>query len=311
MTRVTLTPRSRMLMRMRSAQVKRGWGLAMLGASVCALLLAAQPAAAQGYSADKPLGASAQSTPAYLRNAGIDQNLNRALPLHDAFVDEQGRTVMLGQYFGQRPVVLALVYNKCGMLCPQVLHGMGAALKQSNMHAGHEFEVVVASIDPSDTAADTKEPERHLLSMLGEAPGSEAAQHIHFLTGAERSIDDLAAATGFHYVRVPGPDGRMNQFAHSSVIMIATPDGRMSKYLSGVEYQPRDVRLALIEASHHHIGTLADLILLYCCNYTPSQGRYTVAIMRVLGLAALGSMSMLAAVIFLLTRKPQHASPVS
>ncbi len=264
-------------------------------------------APAQGYSADKPLGASAQTKPDYLRNAGIDQNLNKQLPLHDTFVDESGAPVMLGRYFSSRPVVLALVYNKCGMLCPQVLHGMGAALRQSGMHAGQEFEVVVASIDPTDTPADTVAPKQRLLQMLDAAPGSDAAGHVHFLTGQERSIVDLAAATGFHYVRVPGPDGKMDQFAHSSVIMIATPGGRMSKYLSGVEYQPRDLRLALIEASNHHIGTLADLVLLYCCNYTPSQGRYTVAIMRVLGLAALGSLAMLGTVLYLLTRKPAHA----
>ncbi len=270
--------------------------VALLGAAV-----AGPFAGAQGYSADKPLGTAAQTTPEYLRKAGIDQNLNRLLPLHDSFVDEGGAPVELGRYFGARPVVVALVYNKCGMLCPQVLHGMGAALRQSGMHAGHEYEVVVASIDPTDTPGDTVEPKHHLLSMLGE---DDAAGHVHFLTGSEHSIDDLAAATGFHYVRVPGPDGRMNQFAHSSVIMIATPDGRMSKYLSGVEYQPRDVRLAVLEASNHRIGSLTDLILLYCCNYTPSQGRYTVAVLRVLGLAAMGSLGMLAAVLYLLTRKP-------
>ncbi len=281
--------------------------LPLRGVALCAsLAVVATCSMAQGYP-DRPLGASAQSTPEYLRKAGIDQNLNRPLPLRDTFLDERGAPVELGRYFGQRPVVLALVYNKCGMLCPQVLHGMGAALRQSGMHAGHEYEVVVASIDPTDTPADTVEPKQHLLSMLA-ADGDEAS-HVHFLTGQERSIDDLAAATGFHYVRVPGPDGKMNQFAHSSVIMIATPDGRMSKYLSGVEYQPRDVRLALLEASNHRIGSLTDLILLYCCNYTPSQGRYTVAVLRVLGLAAMGSLGMLAAVLYLLTRKPGQPMP--
>ncbi|HEV2471372.1 MAG TPA: hypothetical protein VGS41_01825, partial [Chthonomonadales bacterium] len=119
-----------------------------------------------------------------------------------------------------------------------------------------------------------------------------------------QSITDLAQATGFHYVRVPGPDGKMDQFAHSSVIMIATPDGRMSKYLSGITYVPRDVRLALIQASSHRIGSLSDIVLLYCCNYVPSKGRYTVAILRVLGLAAMASLAALAALLFLLTRKP-------
>jgi protein SCO1/2 len=259
---------------------------------------------AQQYSADKPLGASAQSVPSYLKNAGIDQNLNHALPLTDHFRDENNNDVTLGTYFNHRPVVMALVYFKCGMLCPQVLHGMGSALKQTGLHLGHDYDVIVASIDPSDTPADSVEAKQHFLAMLGD-PAAE--NNVHFLTGAQSSITDLAQATGFHYVRVPGPDGKMDQFAHSSVIMIATPDGRMSKYLSGVEYQPRDVRLALVEASDHKIGSLSDLILIYCCNYSPSQGRYTVAIMRVMGLAAMGSVLMLVAVVYLLGKKPKLA----
>ncbi|HVW78690.1 MAG TPA: SCO family protein [Alloacidobacterium sp.] len=258
---------------------------------------------AQSSPADKPLGASAQSTPAYLKNAGIDQNLNHSLPLSDHFQDENGNDVALGSYFGQKPVVMALVYYKCGMLCPQVLHGLGNALKQTGLHPGHEYEVVIASIDPTDKPADSVEAKQHFLSMLGNP---EAGSSVHFLTGPQQSITDLAQATGFHYVRVPGPDGKMDQFAHSSVIMIATPDGRMSKYLSGVEYQPRDVRLALVEASNHKIGSLSDIILLYCCNYTPSQGRYTVAVMRVLGLAAMGSVFMLVFVVYLLGKKPRQ-----
>lgn len=270
----------------------------LLGLSCSSLL-------AQNYSADKPLGASAQSTPSYLKNAGIVQNLNHPLPLADHFRDENGNDVTLGTYFGHRPVVMALVYFKCGMLCPQVLHGMASALKQTGLHPGHDYDVVVASIDPSDTPADSMESKQHFLATLGD---TSAAASVHFLTGSQASITELAQATGFHYVRVPGPDGKMDQFAHSSVIMIATPDGRMSKYLSGVEYQPRDVRLALVEASNHKIGSFTDIVLLYCCNYTPSQGRYTVAIMRVMGLAAMGSVFMLILVVYLLGKKPKIAA---
>ena len=200
---------------------------------------------------------------------------------------------------------MALVYFNCGMLCPQVLHGMASSLKQTGLHPGHDYDIIVASIDPSDTPANATEAKQHFLMMLNDPP---AAASVHFLTGQQASITDLAQATGFHYVRVPGPDGKMNQFAHSSVIMIATSDGRMSKYLSGVEYQPRDVRLALVEASDHKIGSFSDLILLYCCNYTPSEGRYTVAIMRVLGLAAMGSVFMLVVVVYLLGKKPKQTT---
>src|SRR5271165_3117996 len=216
-------------------------------AACCACALSGQQ-----YSPEKPLGATAQKTPAYLKNAGIDQRLNSALPLNDHFRDEAGQDVTLRRFFGQRPVVMALVYFKCGMLCPQVLHGLAEVLPKTGFHPGHQYDVVVASIDPTDTPADTVEAKQHFLGMLG----TDAAEHVHFLTGSQPSIADLAEATGFHYVRVPGPDGKMDQFAHSSVIMIATPDGRMSKYLSGIEYQPRDVRLALIEASDRKIGSI-------------------------------------------------------
>ena len=274
------------------------WPSVLVLLAICAT----HGAFAQQYSPEKPLGATAQNAPAYLKNAGIDQRLNSALPLSDHFRDEAGQDVAVGQYFGQRPVVMALVYFKCGMLCPQVLHGLAQVLPQTGFHAGNQYEVVVASIDPSDTPADATEAKQHFVSMLGP----DAADHVHFLTGQQQSITDLAQSTGFHYVRVPGPDGKMDQFAHSSVIMIATPDGRMSKYLSGIEYQPRDVRLALIEASDRKIGSLSDIVLLYCCNYSPSQGRYTVAIMRVMSIAATGSVGALILVLYLLNKKPKQ-----
>lgn len=263
--------------------------------------LGASQVVAQTYSADKPLGATAQKAPAYLKNAGIDQRLNSALPLGDHFVNEAGQDVALGKYFGSRPVVMALVYYHCGMLCPQVLHGMAEALRGVGFKAGDQYSVVVASIDPADTAAESADAKQHFLTTLGD---SGAADGVHFLTGPQQSITDLAQATGFHYVRVPGPDGKMDQFAHSSVIMIATPDGRMSKYLAGINYQSRDVRLALVQASDHKIGSLSDIVLLYCCNYVPSQGRYTVAVLRVMGLAGMASLAALAGLLFMLTRKP-------
>jgi protein SCO1 len=277
----------------------RGYFLVLV-ALACAL-----PMSAQTYSAEKPLGSAAQRTPDYLKNAGIDQRLGSALPLGDHFVDEAGQDVTLGKYFGSRPVVMALVYYHCGMLCPQVLHGMADALRGVGFTVGDQYDVVVDSIDPTDTTAESVDAKRNFLATLGDA---SRANGVHFLTGPQRSITDLAQATGFHYVRVPGPDGKMDQFAHSSVIMIATPDGRMSKYLSGINYPSRDVRLALIEASNRRIGSLSDIVLLYCCNYVPSQGRYTVAVLRVMGLAGMASLAALVGMLFLLSRKPAGRS---
>ncbi len=252
------------------------------------------------------MGATAQQAPAWQKHAGIDQNLNRPLPLNDGWVDESGRSVKLGDYFrDNRPVMLELMYFNCKLLCPQVLQGMADALRQSGFHAGNQYDVLVASFDPTDTPAEAAMKKQQFLSML-DAP--KAGNAVHFLTGPQASITDLAEATGFHYVRVPGPDGKMDQFAHSSVIMIVTPDGRMSKYLFGVNFQSRDVRLALIQASTRHIGTLSDLVLLYCCNYSPSQGRYTVAVLRILGLAGVGSIIAVVLMLWLLSKKPKGAT---
>ena len=276
------------------------WRLALVGLAF--VLSSSAPAGAQQYSADKPIGVAAQSAPAYLKDAGVQQNLSRQLPLSDRFVDSSGTEVPLSTYFQHRPVVMALVYYKCRMLCPQVLSGMAKTLRQVGFVPGKDYDVVVTSIDPTDTAADGAVEKTR---FLAEARVPDAGSSVHFLTGPQGSITDLAKATGFNYVRIPGPGGKMDQFAHSSVIMIATPDGRLSKYLFGIDYQPRDLRLAVIEASSHHIGSLSDMILLYCCDYSPSAGKYTVSILRVMGLAAMGSLFMLAALIYALGRKPK------
>jgi protein SCO1/2 len=276
----------------------RVWGVALL-----LFLMPVGSVWGQQYSADKPVGTAAQAPPAFLKKAGVNQNLGNARPLKDRFLDSSGTDVPLSAYFEHRPVVMALVYYKCKMLCPQVLSGLAKTLRSVGFTPGKDYDVVITSIDPMDTPADGAAEKTRFLEALG-AP--DAGSSVHFLTGQQGSITDLAAATGFNYVRVPGPDGKMDQFAHSSVIMIATPDGRMSKYLFGIDYQPRDVRLAVIQASTHHIGSLSDMILLYCCNYSPSAGKYTVSVLRIMGLAAMGSLFMLVAMFYALSRKPKR-----
>jgi protein SCO1/2 len=276
------------------------WRVGMLvGLGVMSLCLGASGQISQG---EKQLGSAAQALPQYLKDAGLEQRLNQPLPLNATFLDETGRQVSLGSYFHARPVAMALVYFKCGMLCPQVLHGMAEGLKASGFAAGKDYDVVVASIDPMDTPADANAAKKVFLEELG--PGSAGVGGaVHFLTGQAPAIAALSGATGFHYVRVPGPDGKMDQFAHSSVIMFATPEGRLSEYLSGIEYASRDVRLALVTASQHKIGTAKDLFLLYCCNYVPSVGRYTVDVLRLLGIAAMVTLAGMAGAVYLLTRK--------
>jgi protein SCO1/2 len=274
------------------------------GALLAALLLIGFSPLCQaqyGGARNPSMGTTSNGLPTYLKHAGIAQNLNRKLPLSATYVDSTGKPVTLGDYFGKRPVVLAEVYFSCGMLCPQVMHGAADALKQTGFKAGKDYEVVIASFDPKDTAKQAASEKLLFLSWLGDP---SAGSDVHFLTGQQPSIDAMSSATGFHYVSVPGPDGKMDQFAHSSVIMVATPDGRLSKYFSGIQYAPRDLRLAMVDASNHRIGTAADLFLLYCCNYNPSSGRYTVSILRVLGLAACVTILIILGMLYLLTRKP-------
>ena len=275
-------------------------------ASLFFLLLSISMAALLQAQQNNPLGApatpsvAASQLPPYLQHAGIDQNLGTGLPLPMPFTDSTGSAQPLSHYFGHKPVVLALVYFHCGLLCPQVLRGMAESLRQTGLAPGKDYDVLVISFDPADTAANAAEQQQDFLHML-QSPTSAG---VHFLTGSQPSIDALTRAVGFHYVRVPGPDGAMTQFAHSSAIFIATPDGRMSRYLSGITYQPRDLRLALIDASGEKIGSFKDLVLIYCCNYSPTTGKYTVSILRVMSIAGLFTLFAVLGMIFLLTRTP-------
>ena len=279
----------------------RIWALALL-CSVLPVPGMGTAAGAQGYSADKPLGMTAQQRPDYLAHAGIEQRLGRQLPMTAQFTDSTGRTGAAASWFNGRPVVMALVYYKCAMLCPQVLHGLATGLRETTLTPGKDYDVLVFSIDPTDKPADAVAQKRDFLQETGKPNGGAA---VHFLTGSEASIAAVSGATGFHYVRVPGPDGKLDQFAHSSVIMFATADGRMSKYLSGIDYAPRDIRMALLDASAKKISNPVDLLILYCCSYNPAVGRYSVSVMRVMGIAGMVAVLIVIGMLVLLTRKPK------
>ena len=274
--------------------------------------LASQLLQAQSYEADKPMGMVAQQKPAYLAHAGIEQRLGQPLPMAAIFTDETGRTGPLSSWFSNKPVVMAEVYYQCVMLCPQVQHGLATGLAQTTLTVGKDYQVLVVSIDTMDKPANAVDEKKTFLSEAGWTNNPSASDAVHFLTADQGSIDAITDATGFHYVRVPGPDGKMDQFAHSSVIMFATPDGRMSKYLSGIDYPARDLRMALLQAGDKKISNPVDLLILYCCNYSPVVGRYSVSIVRILGIAGMITLVIVAAMIFLLTRKPKGlAAPVA
>jgi protein SCO1/2 len=237
-----------------------------------------------------PIAASAQLGPApppprsgspdILQEVGFDQNLGGRIPLDLPFKDETGRDVRLGDYFGERPVVLSLVYYRCPMLCTISLNGLARALKVLSFVPGQEFEVLTVSFDPSETpdlAAAKKK------TYMAQYERAEGAQGWHFLTGDEEAIAALTKAVGFRYVW----DEATKQFAHPAGILVVSPDGTISRYLFGVEYSPKDLRLALVDSAEGRIGNPVDQVLLYCYQYDPSTGRYSASIMNIVRLGGL------------------------
>lgn len=234
---------------------------------------------------EKSMGDPAASKlPVILQKATIEQHLNRELPLGAEFRDDTGRMVHLGDYFGKRPAVLALVYYRCPMLCSEELNGLVGALEMLKFTPGKDFDVIVASIDPTETPALAASEKSLYLKRYGRL---NTANGWHFLTGPQSSINALTKAVGFGYVRVPGPDGKMNQFAHASSIELITTEGRIAQYYLGVEYSSRDMRAGLVEASHGQIGSPVDLIYTYCYRYDPHAAKNSMVIVRIVQLGCL------------------------
>jgi protein SCO1/2 len=256
----------------------------------------AHPAAARGGSgALSPAspGPAADAAPQILRDVGIDQRLGESVPLDLAFRDETGSSVRLAEYFALgKPVVLSLVYYECPMLCTQVLNGLASALDVLTMDAGKEFTVITVSFNPRETPALAAEKKK---SYLARYDREGAAEGWHFLTGDSLAIAALTKSVGFRYAW----DAEINQYAHASGITVLTPEGKVARYFFGIEYSPRDLRLALVEASNGKIGTPVDDLLLYCYRYDPATGKYGAVVMnmvRVGGVATLATLGVFLAV---------------
>jgi protein SCO1/2 len=215
------------------------------------------------------------TTPAILKKVGIAQNLGAQVPPDLEFRDEGGNAVRLGDFFGKKPIVLSLVYFDCPALCTEVLNGELRTLRAISLDLGKDFEAVTVSFEPKDTPALAKAKRDVYLGQYNR-PGT--ADHWHFLTGSQPSIDALTTAVGFQYAY----DSAIHQYAHAAAIIVLTPDGRIDRYFYGVTYPARDVRLGLVEASQGKIGTLTDHAMLYCYQYDPMTGKYGVAVMNVL-----------------------------
>ncbi|OQA41962.1 MAG: hypothetical protein BWY52_02391 [Chloroflexi bacterium ADurb.Bin325] len=244
------------------------------------------------------------SDEAILNQVAFDQNLDSQMPLAVPMVDEQGRRVTLGQYLGQKPAILVFTYYNCPNLCPIILHGLSESLRTMQVEVGQEFDVVVASIDPRETPEQSTAAKAAIIASYGRWGSQDG---WHFLTAPEDSIVQLADAAGFHYVYDP----KSNQYAHPAGILVITPGGRISKYLYGLEFSPRDLKLALVDASAGKIGGAVDQILLRCFHYDPTRGKYTVAIKEILKYAGLLTMFGLGAMVLVLSRsKPQPPEPL-
>ena len=252
-------------------------GMACGLAAFCTLAAVAQVSQV----GDKQVGLPNDKPPALLDKVTIAQHLDAQLPLNLQFVDETGKTVELGQYFGKKPAILALVYYQCPMLCSEELNGLTGALKMVDVQPGKDFNVVVVSIDPTEGPALAAAKKASYVKRYGKP---ETANGWHFLTGTQPNIDALAKVTGFGYVKIPGPDGKLNQFAHASSIQIVTPEGKLAQYYMGVEYSPKDLRLGLVEASSNKIGTPVDNILTYCYHYDPQTNTHSLIVARVVQL---------------------------
>jgi len=282
--------------------IRRTWHEGFVGvASAIVLSLCAVPAFAQVSSyGDKAAGPANDRPPSVLGGVRIDQHLNAQLPLNLTFTDDAGRQVMLGSYFGKKPAILALVYYQCPMLCSEELNGLVSALEMVRFVPGKDFNIVVVSIDPSEGTDLAAAKKRSYVKRYGRP---ETANGWHFLTGTQPNIDALTRAVGFGYVRIPGPDGKLTQFAHASSIQIVTPEGKLAQYYMGVEYSPKDLLLGLDEASSNRIGSPVDNILTYCYHYDPTTNTHDLIISRVIQLGGLLTVMLLGGFMLVMFRK--------
>jgi protein SCO1/2 len=237
-----------------------------------------------------------------MQRVGIDQRLGATVPLDLTFRDEDGNEVTLGTYFGRRPVILALVYYECPMLCNQVLNGLTETLRVMSLSAGQEFDVIAVSFDPNEGPSLARSKKTSYLSKYAR---EGATAGWHFLTGTRQSSAALAGAVGFRYEW----DAQSSQWAHGAGIMVLTPAGVVSRYFYGIEYGVRDVRLGLVEASDNRIGTLADRVTLLCYRYDPMTGKYGMVVLnaiRIGGALTVGALAVFIAIMLRRERRSEH-----
>ena len=243
----------------------------------------------------------ANQRPPYLTNVGIEQHLDAQVPADLAFMDDTGRAVKLGDYFGKKPLILELVYYTCPMLCGENLAGLTGSMKMIKFDLGKEFEVLTVSFNPQETPQLAAEKKKDYVKRYGRA-GADTGWH--FLTGSADSINALTKAVGFQYQY----DASKNQYAHATAIMVLTPQGRISRYFYGVDFPPKDLRMGLVEASQGKIGNAVDQVLLYCYHYDPAAGKYGAVVANMLKVGGALTILVLAGMILIFLRMERIAS---
>lgn len=248
------------------------------------------------------MAATTPQLPPALREIGIDQRLGSQLPMSARFRNENGESVALGSFFHGKPVVLALVYYECPMLCGRILSGLSAGLQPLRLRAGRDFEVVAVSINPNETPVEAAAKRNQYTASYSGKAGSAG---WHFLVGDPDSIKAVTEAAGFHYRWDP----ETKMYIHASAIMMATPSGVLSRYFYGVEYTPKDLKLGLIESSGGTIGSPVDKVLLFCYHYDPMTGKYGAVVMNVLRAGGAVTVVVLGTVLLWLWRRERYVVP--
>lgn len=266
-----------------------------------ALTAAALPVRAQTpRPGEQEPGDPAKAKPGLLNKVGIDQRLHQQVPLDLMFKDETGRDVRLGEFFGKRPVVFAMVYYECPMLCTQVLNGTVSALGVLKFDVGKEFDVIAVSINPREGPGLAAQKKKAYLERYKRP---QTAAGWHFLTGTEENIQRLAASVGFRYAF----DEEIKQYAHGAAIEILTPSGVISKYFYGIEFSPRDIRFGLIEASDERIGSVVDSALMLCYHYDPATGKYGATAIGAIRIGAVATVLAFFTFLFVSLRRERAA----
>ncbi len=268
-----------------------------------ALLLATAAPAAASLPTSVP-GATADQAPAELEGVTLKQNLGADLPLDLHFTDSEGHDVRLGDLFGKRPVIVAMVYYECPMLCTLVLNGLTKTMRAMTFNAGEEFDVIAVSIDPDETPELAARKKETYLASYGR-PGTDDGWH--FLVGDQAAIDTLAEAIGFGFERIE----ETGEYAHAAALTLATPGGKIARYFYGIEFAPRDLRLGVIEAADEKIGNAIDTLLLYCYRYDPDSGTYSAYAMAMVRLGGVATLLALGGFITLARLSERRSGPGS